>query len=118
LSVFRKMNSGEQEELKKQILYEIEVQKHQIESLQKSVEPVVPDNAIGRLTRMEAIGSKAISETALNSARTKLAKLEVALGKVGDPEFGTCRRCSNPIPKDRIMLMPESVVCVACAGIK
>ena len=112
------MNLEEQEELKIEILNEIEVQKHQVESLQKSVKPVAPDNAIGRLTRMEAIGSKAISEASLNSARAKLAKLEIALGKVGGLEFGICRRCSKPIPKSRIMLMPESVVCVSCAGIK
>ena len=112
------MNSEEREELKKDILNEIEVQNYQIESLLKSVKPIAPDNAIGRLTRMEAIGSKAISEASLNSARTKLAKLEIALGRIGDPEFGICRRCSNPIPKGRIMLIPESVVCVNCAGIK
>ena len=112
------MNSEEREELKKDILNEIEIQKYQIESLLKSVKPIAPDNAIGRLTRMEAIGSKAISEASLNSARTKLAKLEIALGRIGDPEFGICRRCSNPIPKARIMLIPESVVCVNCAGIK
>lgn len=112
------MNLEEQKELKKEILNEIQIQKYQVQYLQKSVKPVVPDNAIGRLTRMEAIGSKAISEATLSSAQNKLAKLETALRKVGDPEFGICRRCSKPIPKGRIMLMPESVVCVACAEIK
>ena len=112
------MNSEEREELKKEILNEIEIQKQQVESLHKSTKPVAPDNAIGRLTRMEAIGSRAISQATLNTARAKLAKLETALGKVGDPEFGICRRCSNPIPKGRIMLIPESVVCVLCAGRK
>lgn len=112
------MNSEEQEKLKKAILNEIEIQQHQVEILQKSVKPVAPDNAIGRLTRMEAICSKSISEVSLHSAQTKLAKLEVALDKIGDPEYGICRRCSHPIPKGRIMLMPESVVCVNCAGMK
>ena len=109
------MNPTEQEELKKEILSEIAVQKYQIKSLQKSVKPVKPDNAIGRLTRMGAIGSKAISEASLNSARIKLAKLEIALGKVSDPGFGVCRYCSNLIPKRRIMLIPETIVCVTCA---
>ena len=59
----------DEEELKKEILSEIAAQKYQIKSLQKSVKPVTRDNAIGRLTRMEAIGSKAISEASLNSAR-------------------------------------------------
>ena len=112
------MNSEEREELKKDILNEIEVQKYQIESLLKSVKPIAPDNAIGRLTRMEAVGSKAISEASLSSARTKLARLEITLKKIGDPAFGICKRCANAIPKGRLMLMPESFVCVYCAETK
>ena len=112
------MNFEEQEELKKEILDEIESQKYQVEILQKSVKPIAPDNAIGRLTRMEAVGSKAISEASLSSARTKLARLQITLNKIGDPAFGICRRCANAIPKGRIMLMPESFVCVSCAEAK
>jgi len=102
------MNSREREEFKEVIISEIASQKHQIESLLK-------DNAIGRLTRMEAIGSKGVSEASLGSAQRKLARLETALNKTEDPEFGICIRCLNPIPKGRMILMPESVTCVACA---
>ncbi len=112
------MNPEEREELKKEILDEIELQEKQVESLKKSVKPVVPDNAIGRLTRMEAIGSKAVSEASLNSSRIRLAKLEIALEKIDDPQFGVCIRCAKPIPKGRILLLPESVVCVPCAEAK
>ena len=59
------MNSREREEFGKIVLSEIKSQKHQIESLLKSVKPIAPDNAIGRLTRMEAIGSKGVSEALL-----------------------------------------------------
>ena len=112
------MNSREREEFREVILGEIESQKHQIESLLKSIKPIAPDNAIGRLTRMEAIGSKGVSEASLSSAQRKLAKLETALNKIENPEFGICIRCSSSIPKGRMILMPESVTCVACAEIK
>ena len=109
------MNSIEKEELKKSILIEIKSLKKQIESLYKSVKPVEPDKAIGRLTRMETIGSKAVSEAVMNSAQIRLTKLETALDKVENVQFGACIRCSNPIPTARIILMPESTVCVTCA---
>jgi len=112
------MNSREREEFREVILGEIESQKHQIESLLKSIKPIAPDNAIGRLTRMEAIGSKGVSEASLGSAQRKLARLETALNKTEDPEFGICIRCLSPIPKGRMILMPESVACVTCADIK
>jgi len=102
-------------EFKKQIVEEIEVQKHLIESFTETSKPVSPNNAIGRLTRMEAISSQNISEASLNSAQAKLVKLEKALSKVDLPGFGICVRCVNPIPKGRIMLMPENVLCVSCA---
>ena len=108
------MDLEEREELKREILNEMELQENQIESLKKSVKPVAPDNAIGRLTRMEAIGSKAVSEASLNSSRIKLAKLGIALEKIDDPGFGVCIRCSSP-SKRRILLLPESVVvCALC----
>ena len=115
MSVPRKMNSRDRKEFKAVILEEIESQKSQIESLLKSVKPIAPDNAIGRLTRMEAIGNKGVSEASLNSAQRKLARLETALSKIENPEFGVCTRCSSFIPKGRMLLMPESVTCVACA---
>lgn len=109
------MNTEERNQLKRVIVDEIEAEKHLIESLAESVKPVAPDNAIGRLTRMEAIGSKGVSENSLNSARAKLAKLETALEKIDRPDFGICIRCENPIPQGRIMAMPENVLCVPCA---
>ena len=115
MSVLLKMNSIEREEFREVILGEIESQKRQIESLLKSVKPIAPENSIGRLTRMEAIGSKGVSEASFSSAQRKLARLETALNKTEDPEFGVCIRCSSQIPKGRMLLMPESVTCVACA---
>ncbi len=108
------MQSENRGQLKQKIRDEIEAQKHLIKSLQETSKPVAPDNAIGRLTRMEAIVSRGVSEASLNSAQVKLSKLETALSKIDDPEFGLCLRCGEPIPHGRIMLMPESTLCVPC----
>lgn len=109
------MSSNDRAVLKQQILDAIDEQKKLIARLVETSKPVAPDNAIGRLTRMEAINDKSVSEASLGSARTKLHKLETALGKIGDPDFGICVRCEQPIPPGRIMLMPESTVCVPCS---
>ena len=109
------MNEQARAKLKQKIIEEIITQKHLIENFEEASKPVAPDNAIGRLTRMEAISSQGISEASLNSAKAKLAQLEKALEKVHLPQFGICARCSNSIPQGRIMLMPESAICVSCA---
>ena len=109
------MTPEKSKELKRQIIQEIENQKKSIRSLTESAKPVAPDNAIGRLTRMEALSSQGVSENALNSAKAKLARLQTALEKVDQPDFGICIQCENPIPPGRIMAMPENVLCVPCA---
>ncbi|MBT8323056.1 MAG: TraR/DksA C4-type zinc finger protein, partial [Eudoraea sp.] len=35
--------------------------------------------------------------------------------KLGTPEFGSCVKCGQNIPIQRILLAPESSFCVNCA---
>lgn len=109
------MKPEERQELKQNIEEAIEAQKILIASLAETSKPVAPDNAIGRLSRMEALNDRAVSEASLNAARHKLSRLETALGKVDQPDFGLCVSCDNPIPSGRILLMPETTRCVPCS---
>ena len=108
------MDTDARSGLKQKIIDEIQLQKNLIDSLTVTSKPVSPDNAIGRLTRMEAISSKNISEASLKSAQAKLVNLKKALSKLKMPDFGVCTRCQKAIPEGRMMLMPESILCVSC----
>lgn len=77
--------------------------------------PIAPENAIGRVSRMDAINNKSVNEAALKKAKIKLNNLQVALGKIDEPDFGMCIRCQQPIPEGRILLMPQAIICVRCA---
>ena len=109
------MKPEERQELKRNIEEAIEAQQTLIASLAETSKPVAPDNAIGRLSRMEALNDRAVSEASLNAARHKLSRLETALGKVDQPDFGLCVSCDNPIPPGRILFMPEATRCVPCS---
>ena len=110
------MTDVERKELKKKMLEQIEALRVDIRAHKESSKPVEPDVAIGRLTRMEAIGAKHISEANLASASNRLARLERALRRIDtDEEFGLCSECDEPIPLRRLMLLPESTRCVRCA---
>lgn len=111
------MEAQYREELKQTISTEIESLNVEIERLAEQVKPIAPDRAIGRLTRMEAIQSKSITQANLTKARGRLRQLETALRKVlEDPDFGICVGCEEPIPIKRLLLMPESIRCVPCAS--
>lgn len=105
----------------KRIEFKTLIQEHlktlidEIEELKELTKPIAPENAIGRVSRMDAINNKSINEAALRKSEEKLRKLETALLKVDEEYFGLCGRCGNDIPMGRLLLMPESPFCVNCA---
>ncbi len=108
------MNKEEKEKVKQKIAKEIESLILSVSSLEEMSKPVSPDDSIGRLTRMEALGSQGISEANLRSSRSRLSMLHSALERIDDPEFGICIECEEPIPTGRLLIMPESRKCVHC----
>jgi len=109
------MEKEQKEKLGNVIREKIKVQKKNMIFYKELIKPIPPDNAIGRLTRMEAISNKSINEAALGEAKHTLSRLERALKMTDDPDFGLCRVCEEMIPFARLMIMPESDLCVQCA---
>jgi len=109
------MDHQERKNIEDQIRAEIEKTKDAIQKYQEMSEPIGPENAIGRVSRMDAINNKGVVEAALSKAQEKLSKLEMAIKKVHDEDFGICARCGQTIPLGRVMLMPQSRYCVRCA---
>lgn len=109
------MTEQEREALKARIAEEKIKLERNITDLEIETAPVSPDNAIGRVSRIDAIQNKSVNEAALVVARNKLIKLNTALTKIDDPRFGICSRCGKPIAVPRLMFLPESTRCIGCA---
>ena len=109
------MTKDEKDQLERHIRHRIDSVNGDIDAFKVLTRPVPPDNAIGRLTRMEAINSKSINEAALRKARATRSLLEKALRTIDSDDFGLCRACEEPIAFARLMAMPEAALCVACA---
>jgi DnaK suppressor protein len=103
-------------EIKIKIESEIRKTEKQVLDYSELTKPVEPENAIGRISRMDAINNKSVTEAALRKAKEKLKKLHFALARIDDPEFGICLKCKQPIPLGRILIMPQSQTCVKCSG--
>ena len=78
-------------------------------------QPIAPDNAIGRVSRMDAINNKGVMDAALVKAKERLKGLKSNLDKLGTSDFGVCPKCKKKIPIERILLAPNSSFCVNCA---
>ena len=109
------MDAIARKQLKEKIENLIVKLEDEIQRLEEATRPIGPENAIGRVSRMDAINNKSVSEASLRSSKRKLSSLRVALTKIETPDFGICTRCKNPIPPARLMFMPESTRCVNCA---
>ena len=94
---------------------EIKLTIEQIAEYEELSQPIAPDDSIGRVSRMDAINNKSITEAALRTANEKLKSLKYVLTKINDDDFGSCARCGEEIPIKRIILRPQSVYCVRCA---
>jgi len=86
-----------------------------IKNYKELTKPIAPENAIGRVSRMDAINNKSVNEAALKKAEQKLNNLSIALSNINDSDFGVCFKCNNTIPLGRILLMPHTRFCVQCA---
>jgi len=102
-------------EMRNKIEGEIEKTRNLITEYKEMSQPVAPDDAIGRISRMDAINNKSVTESALRKAEEKLRALEQVRAKVGTEDFGRCVKCRREIPLGRIMFRPESLFCVNCA---
>ncbi len=102
-------------ELRNRFEAEISDAREQLEEYKEQALPVAPDSSIGRLTRMEAIASKSVAESMVRRTQQKIDGLERALSLVGTPDFGKCTNCGNVIQPMRILMQPESTLCVKCA---
>ena len=107
--------SIDKEEIKQLIEKQIAIVSRKISSLKDLTQAIAPDDAIGRVSRMDAINNKSVNDAALRQTETKLKNLQYALEHINDPDFGLCALCKAPIQPGRLVLMPESRKCIRCA---
>ena len=50
----------------------------------------------------------------VETLKTRLEEIDVALGKLADGTFGVCSSCGNEIEPDRLAHRPTSIKCVDC----
>jgi DnaK suppressor protein len=108
------MTEKERTELIHSIKNEIDKLQQKIEELKEFTAPVAPDNAIGRVSRMDAINNKSIYDASMRNSQNRLHQLKQVLSIAGEPDFGTCVQCHQPIAIERLKIRPEIRRCAKC----
>lgn len=47
-----------------------------------------------------------------------LKEVERAIVRAGKGTYGICERCKNPIPEERLKVVPSATLCIACAKLQ
>ncbi|WP_236687770.1 TraR/DksA family transcriptional regulator [Jannaschia aquimarina] len=71
--------------------------------------------AVGRLSRMDAIRDQAMATGTEARRRARLAEVDRALDRLETGTFGRCQDCEEPIAPARLDLDPCTRLCVDCA---
>ncbi len=80
----------------------------------KTVE--LDQSRVGRLSRMDALQSQAMSQANNRRREVELTKISAALQRIADDEYGDCTECGENIPIQRLEVDPSAILCVHCAG--
>ena len=84
-----------------------------------SRKPVTLDQqSVGRLSRMDAMQVQAMAVASENRRRIRRQRIEAALRRMEEDEFGYCVTCGDEIEIDRLATDPSTPNCIVCAGAK
>lgn len=87
------------------------------ESAQGSAAVVELDQSkVGRLSRMDAMQAQAMAQASEDRRKATLQRIEAALKRLDDGEYGLCQACDEPINPKRLEFDPTVLLCIDCAS--
>ncbi len=79
--------------------------------------PVALDQtSVGRLSRMDAMQQQAMAAAQSRRRSAMRQRIDAALKRIEEDEFGWCQNCGEAIAPRRLELDPTVSRCVTCAG--
>ncbi len=73
-------------------------------------------DSVGRLSRMDALQQQAMAKAQARRRRQEFARIEAALARIEEGEWGWCATCGEAIAQGRLSNDPSVAVCVNCAA--
>lgn len=107
-------------QLESMLRKQLEDELHGIEATAKerdsaSATVVLDQQAVGRLSRMDAMQQQAMAQAETRRAAARVKSIRSALAKIGDEDYGLCEACDEPIAEGRLRVDPAVLLCIACA---
>lgn len=72
--------------------------------------------SVGRLSRMDAMQQQAMAQATERQRASELARIDSALKRLDEGDYGTCVECGEDIAPKRLEVDPAASHCITCAG--
>jgi len=72
--------------------------------------------SVGRLSRMDALQQQAMAQATERQRAAEIAKIDQALARLEEGEYGFCTECGEEIGEKRLEIDPAASHCIRCAG--
>jgi DnaK suppressor protein len=78
--------------------------------------PVTLDQqSVGRLSRMDSLQVQAMAKAADARRAAEIRRIDAALKRLADGEYGWCAACGEAIAPARLAIDPPAPLCAGCA---
>lgn len=74
--------------------------------------------SVGRLSRVDAMQAQQMALAADRQRQVQIVRIQGALKRMDEGEFGYCAECGAEIPDKRLEADPSAHLCVTCAAAK
>ncbi|MCG6976784.1 MAG: TraR/DksA family transcriptional regulator [Acidiferrobacterales bacterium] len=71
---------------------------------------------VGRVSRVDAMQAQAMSVAAAGRREQEIARIDAALARMDEGEYGYCLKCGREIVSARLQIDPAASHCVDCAA--
>lgn len=88
-----------------------------LQAISSDARDAVPldQQSVGRLSRMDAMQQQAMAQANERQRAAELHRIDRALTRLNDGDYGFCEGCDEPIPTRRLDVDLSVATCVHCA---
>jgi len=109
-----KLTASQLQELKEILRSERARLTRSLERAQRDGPVQLDQQAVGRLSRMDALMNEGLAQASMSRAREEVGLIEQALERIQNGTYGFCQTCREPIDVNRLTAIPETLHCASC----
>ena len=109
------MDQAQIDQLRTRLITQQRELTEQLHNADATTKPVTLDQqSVGRVSRIDAIQQQQMAIANQQQTNDVLQRIELALARMDDDNYGACLECGEPIAHARLQAQPFAGLCIDC----